>query len=308
MKREYTQQVWDINVQNDLIRLAQLAIEEDSLPRPDLTCLAFIAPDAMGKAKVVARESGVLAGSRGVSSILKLYDPSLRWTAFLDDGQPLAKGDCVGEISGRVIGILGVERLVLNLLGHLCGIASLTRQFVDQTAGTNSRIYDTRKTTLGWRRLEKYAVRCGGGTNHRMGLYDHVLIKDNHLAFADTKGITPAEAVRRAKEFLAVNSREEDGPSRPIVEIEVDTLDQLAQVLPECPDIVLLDNMEPERLKQAVAMRNASGATTELEASGGVQLETVGDIARSGVERISSGALTHSARTLDLGLDWENEI
>ncbi|MDO5565515.1 MAG: carboxylating nicotinate-nucleotide diphosphorylase, partial [Planctomycetia bacterium] len=197
-----------------------------------------------------------------------------------------------------------VERIVLNLLGHLCGIASLTRQFVDRVAGTNAKIYDTRKTTLGWRRLEKYAVHCGGGTNHRMGLYDHILIKDNHLAFAATEGITPAEAVRRAKEFLIACSPDGDGPLRPIVEIEVDTLDQLAQVLPTSPDIVLLDNMEPQQLKKAVAMRNESGVTTELEASGGVQLDTVYDIACSGVERISSGALTHSARTLDLGLDW----
>ncbi|MDD3588090.1 MAG: carboxylating nicotinate-nucleotide diphosphorylase, partial [Thermoguttaceae bacterium] len=279
MKREYTQQTWDLNVQYDLIRLATLAICEDSLPQPDLTSTAFISPDAKGKADIVAREAGVLAGARGVADIIRLYDPSLVWTAFLDDGQPLEKGTRVGEISGRVIGLLGVERIVLNLLGHLCGIASLTRQYVDRIAGTKAKIYDTRKTTLGWRRLEKYAVHCGGGTNHRMGLYDHILIKDNHLAFAATEGTTPAQAVRRAKEFLAGSFPDRDSMRRPMVEIEVDTLDQLGEVLPECPDIVLLDNMEPARLKQAVAMREASGVATELEASGGVQLATVYDIA-----------------------------
>jgi nicotinate-nucleotide pyrophosphorylase (carboxylating) len=197
---------------------------------------------------------------------------------------------------------LTAERLVLNLLGRLCGIATLTQRFVACVAGTRARIYDTRKTTPGWRRLEKYAVRCGGGTNHRTGLFDAVLIKDNHLAQAAHQGISAADAVRRARRFLAAC-----GPSRTadIVEVEVDTLEQLDAVLPQQPDIILLDNMSCAQLREAVRRRDASGVAVELEASGGVRLSTVREIAETGIERISVGALTHSATTLDVGLDWD---
>ncbi len=182
-------------------------------------------------------------------------------------------------------------------------MATLTRQYVDAVAGTNARIYDTRKTTPGWRRLEKYAVRCGGGHNHRTGLFDAVLIKDNHLALGatgdDTVQYTPADAVRQARRFV-----EENGHSNMIIEVEVDTLQQLAEVLPAGPDIVLLDNMSPTMLREAVACRDASNPAVELEASGGIDLETVAAVAQSGIDRISIGALTHSAACLDLGLDW----
>jgi nicotinate-nucleotide pyrophosphorylase (carboxylating) len=179
----------------------------------------------------------------------------------------------------------------------------LTARYVEAIRGTRARIYDTRKTTPGWRRLEKYAVRCGGGCNHRTGLFDAVLIKDNHLALA---GLTAAEAVRRARTFLA-ELKHEGASEDMIIEVEVDTLEQLDEVLPVRPDIVLLDNMTPDQLRRAVALRDASGAEVELEASGGVDLETVRGIAETGIERISVGGLTHSAVALDVGLDWSSE-
>jgi nicotinate-nucleotide pyrophosphorylase (carboxylating) len=206
----------------------------------------------------------------------------------------------------------------LNLLGHLSGIATLTARYVEAVSGTKARIYDTRKTLPGWRRLEKFAVHCGGGHNHRLGLFDGVLIKDNHLAFgAEQTGAaryTPAEAVQRARAFLA-QLPAEARPETLLVEVEVDSLDQLSEVLSAAtsretlesllPDIVLLDNMPPAVLAEAVALRNALAPAVELEASGGVNLSTVAAISRTGVERISVGALTHSACWFDVGLDWE---
>ncbi|NQU23943.1 MAG: nicotinate-nucleotide diphosphorylase (carboxylating), partial [Candidatus Nealsonbacteria bacterium] len=184
---------------------------------------------------------------------------------------------------------------------------------VEAVAGTGARIYDTRKTTPGWRRLVKYAVRCGGGWNHRSALHDAVLIKDNHLALgADTEvdgptsgRFSPAEAVAKARRFLQEHGSE---AGEMIVEIEVDSLDQLDEVLPAAPDLILLDNMPPAVLREAVTRRNACKASIELEASGGVNLETVTEIARAGVDRISVGALTHSARCLDVALDWLPEL
>jgi nicotinate-nucleotide pyrophosphorylase (carboxylating) len=238
--------------------------------------------------------------------VVEEVDRRLRWSASVEDGQEVGAGQRVGTISGPARSILTSERLILNLVSRLAGIATLTREFVRRVEGTAARIYDTRKTTPGWRLLEKYAVRCGGGWNHRSGLYDAVLIKDNHLQVG--RGVagecfSPAEAVRRARAFVAENILSEAHAEMP-VEIEVDTLEQLAEVLPEAPDIVLLDNMTPAELAQAVALRNASAASVLLEASGGVTLETVRAIADSGVDRISAGSLTHSARWLDIGLDW----
>jgi nicotinate-nucleotide pyrophosphorylase (carboxylating) len=204
--------------------------------------------------------------------------------------------------------ILAAERLVLNLLTRLSGIATLTSRYVDAAGGTRARIYDTRKTTPGWRRLEKYAVRMGGGCNHRAGLYDAILIKDNHLAFGRANasgraGFSPAEAVHRARRWSQRRAPSSAG-CRTIVEIEVDSLAQLDEVLPARPDVVLLDNMAPEQLREAVARRDAVAPEIELEASGGVTLDTVAQIAQTGVDRISVGALTHSPPALDFGLDW----
>jgi nicotinate-nucleotide pyrophosphorylase (carboxylating) len=204
----------------------------------------------------------------------------------------------VAVVSGPARSLLTGERLALNLLGRMSGIATLTRQYVDAIAGTSAGIFDTRKTTPGWRLLEKYAVACGGGRNHRIGLYDAVLIKDNHLAFGTADGsghYTPAQAVVRARAAA---------PAGTVIEVEVDTLVQFDEVLPAGPDIVLLDNMSLDQLCTAVARRNAGFPKIELEASGGVNLTTVAGIAATGVERISVGALTHSAVVLDIGLDW----
>ncbi len=197
---------------------------------------------------------------------------------------------------------------MLNFLGHLCGVATLTARFVAAVAGSRARVYDTRKTTPGWRRLEKYAVRMGGGHNHRAGLYDAVLIKDNHLALGAGgpagQRFSPAQAVNRAKEFIAQLPAGER-TRQMLIEVEVDTLAQLAEVLPAGPDIVLLDNMSLDDLRAAVAARDAQAPQVQLEASGGVNLQSIGAIAKTGIDRISSAALTHSAVWLDVGLDWE---
>jgi nicotinate-nucleotide pyrophosphorylase (carboxylating) len=199
--------------------------------------------------------------------------------------------------------MLTCERPMLNLLGRLSGIATLTRQYVRKIEGTRARIYDTRKTTPGWRRLEKYAVRCGGGYNHRTGLYDAILIKDNHLALASEENVSPADAVRKARDFLAQLGPENLAGDM-LVEVEVDRVQQIDDVLSARPDIVLLDNMTLDQLRAAVARRDLLAPGIELEASGGVTLETVRGIALTGVERISVGGLTHAARWLDVALDW----
>jgi nicotinate-nucleotide pyrophosphorylase (carboxylating) len=213
----------------------------------------------------------------------------------------------LAELAGSARDILTCERPLLNLLGRLSGIATLTRLYVELIADTKARIFDTRKTTLGWRRLEKYAVRCGGGRNHRSGLYDGILIKDNHLALAAEQGLTPADAVRHAREFAGRATADGLAPTL-IIEIEVGNLADLDGVLAAEPDIVLLDNMRPDQLRQAVACRNQVAPPVELEASGGVTLESVREIALTGVERISVGRLTHAAPTLDLALDWHSPV
>jgi nicotinate-nucleotide pyrophosphorylase (carboxylating) len=235
----------------------------------------------------------------------------LTFEPLASDGDRIAPMTTLGRLSGKVRDLLTCERIILNILGRMMGVATLASQYVERVEGTQARIYDTRKTTPGWRRLEKFAVRCGGAQNHRLGLYDAVLIKDNHLAqFAlagETVGATAARAVGQAREFLREFASVDALPSGGIVEIEVDSLEQLAAVLPERPEIVLLDNMSLEQLRQGVAMRNATAPSVELEASGGVNLETVRGIAETGVDRISVGGITHAAKSLDVGLDWHGE-
>ena len=308
LKRDFQQMVWDEQLAEDVRKLIALAISEDIGTPGDITTMALVPQHAVGKAVMQSRQAGVVAGLVAVPTIALLIDSRLNWEPILCDGDAISEGRTpLGTISGPVTSILAVERIILNLVGRLCGIATLTRSYVDAIAGTNARIYDTRKTTLGWRRLEKYAVRCGGGMTHRTGLFDAILIKDNHLAFgasadAGTGGrYTPAQAVRKTREWIEHHVQ---NSMPPLVEIEVDSLEQLAEVLPESPDIVLLDNMTPERIREAIAMRDKLGVTTELEASGGVNLKTVRAIAETGVERISVGALTHSAISLDIGLDY----
>lgn len=299
--RDFNQTEYNAELTDDMRKLMVLAIREDDGDDGDLTSQALIPQNAPGAAAIVAREQGVVAGLVFAQDLLKMIDPELKWSPDLEDGAIVAKGDRLGVVSGPTLSMLTAERLLLNLVGRLSGVATLARRYVDAIAGTGAHIYDTRKTTLGWRRLEKYAVRCGGARNHRTGLYDAILIKDNHLAFGGISDFGPAEAVRRARKYLEEKFQ---GRPTPMLEIEVDSLEQLAQVLPENPDVVLLDNMSPEMMRQAVAMRNASGSSAELEASGGITLETARAKAESGVERVSVGAITHSAKTFDIGLDW----
>jgi len=302
MSMEFRQISWDQETEADWKALLNLAIREDLGDLGDLTSLALVPGDAPGRAAVVARQAGIVAGLPAGGMTLRAFAPSASWQPEAADGQAVRGGQRLARIKGPAASILAAERTLLNVIGRLSGIATLTRRYVEAIAGTGAAIYDTRKTTPGWRRLEKYAVRCGGGRNHRTGLFEAVLIKDNHLAFgahqSGQAGYSPAEAVRRARAFLETRAQ------KAIIEVEVETLAQLDEVLPAGPDLVLLDNMRPEVLRQAVAQRNAAYPGIELEASGGVNLETVRAIAETGVDRISAGALTHSAVSLDIALDW----
>lgn len=304
--RDYRQIEWDAEVDDDCRQLIRLAVREDLDRLYDWTSVAVIPDAAPGQALVVARKPGVIAGLPAAAVALDEYDPQIQWRPRVTDGDIVAAGQAIAELSGKARSLLAAERPLLNLLGHLSGVATLTRRFVDAVTGTAARIYDTRKTTPGWRRLEKYAVRQGGGHNHRLGLFDGILIKDNHLALgaaADVKN-SPGDAVRRARRFLQ-QLDEGEAARALLVEVEVDSLDQLREALPAAPDLVLLDNMPPEVLREAVRLRDSLAPGVELEASGGIRLETVAVVAATGVERISVGALTHSAQWLDIGLDWQ---
>ena len=270
-------------------RLVELALAEDLGPTGDRTSLATIPEEATGRAVFVARSEGVLAGLPAVAQVAAAVDHRLSVEFLAADGDRLAPGTRVAVLAGPLRSLLAAERTALNFLQRLSGVASLTRKYVELSAGYPAKILDTRKTTPGWRLLEKYAVRAGGGTNHRIGLYDGVLIKDNHLAGLNGD-------VRGAVDFARAAN-----PGLPI-EVEVDTLAQLDMALAADADIVLLDNMTSDQMREAVARRGS--AKTLLEASGGVNLTTVRDIAATGVDRISIGALTHSATALDIALDY----
>ncbi len=285
-------------VERDAARpLIELALREDLHDAGDLTCRALVEPDETAEVQVTARQSGVLAGGPVAQAVFEVLDEQVRWQTLTPDGSPVSPGQAVATVSGPLRSLLSGERTALNFLTHLSGIATLTNRFVKAVEETKAKILDTRKTHPGYRVLEKYAVRCGGGHNHRIGLYDGCLIKDNHLAAWSTHhpGSTIADAIRQSRERL--------GPKVPI-EVEVDTLKQLADALNGDPEIILLDNMVPTELVAAVEIRNERGSRTLLEASGGVTLQTVKAIAESGVERISIGGLTHSAIALDLAFDW----
>ena len=310
MAKEFQQIAWDEVVEDDCRQIVRLAVREDLGRTNDWTTLALVPHDRRGRAAVVAREAGVACGLRAAEVVLDEMESGVALGDAVADGTRIEAGTRLACLEGSTRSLLICERTVLNFLGRLSGVATLTRQYVDAVADTGAKIYDTRKTTPGWRRLEKYAVGCGGGQNHRTGLFDAVLIKDNHLAVFQTGEAVSgaAEAIARVRKFL----HDPIGGGRldeMVVEIEVDTLAQLEEVLAAAPDvatpdIVLLDNMAPERLCEAVALRDRLAPEVELEASGGVRLETVHGIAACGVERISVGALTHSARSLDVGLDW----
>jgi nicotinate-nucleotide pyrophosphorylase (carboxylating) len=276
-------------------RLVEMALQEDLGPAGDLTSQAVIPADLQGRAVFVARAPGVVAGLPAAALVFAAVDPSLKFEPVCRDGTAVQRGDRLATVSGPMRGILSGERTALNFLQHLSGIATQTRRHVEAVAGLPAKVLDTRKTLPGWRLLEKYAVRQGGGHNHRLGMYDGILIKDNHLAASEQGARAVAEqadAWRREQERLVP------------LEIEVDTLDQLDDVLGCRPDMVLLDNMTPEQLREAVRRRNETAPGVVLEASGGVTLATIRALAESGVDRISVGALTHSAPALDIALDY----
>ena len=269
--------------------LIRKALDEDLQGGEDVTSVSTISADSISTADFTSRKSGVLAGIDTVKAVLEEVGLT-EITVVKRDGDVIGAGEVLLTVKGNTRAILLAERTALNFVGHLSGIATETAKWVSAVAGTDCKVRDTRKTTPGYRQLEKYAVRMGGGTNHRMSLSDAALIKDNHIAAAG--GVVQAfSAVRNAF------------PSAPI-EIEVDTLNQLREVLPLKPDLVLLDNMSPAQCKEAVAIVNGA---TKLEASGGIQLENAKAYAESGVDYIAIGALTHSAAVLDIGLDLRAE-
>lgn len=267
--------------------IVRLALQEDLGRAGDLTTDATIDPETQLKAVIRARSPGSIAGLDAAGLALRMIDPAVALKIDQPDGSQVQAGDVVASFEGSARSILTAERTMLNFMGRLSGIATFTRKFVDAIDGKKARIVCTRKTTPGHRAVEKRAVRCGGGTSHRYGLDDAIMIKDNHIAAAGSL----EDAVKRAQAYA--------GHLR-MIEVEVDTLEQLERLIPLAPHAVLLDNMDCEDLKTAVSMVNRRFTT---EASGGVTLDTVRGIAATGVDFISVGALTHSAPNLDLGMD-----
>lgn len=267
--------------------LVRAALVEDLAPSGDLTTTSVVPAEAEAHVRIAARKSGRIAGLEAARTAFRLIDPSLRIAILVNDGEDVAEGATIAAVEGNARAILQAERVALNFLGHLSGIATATAACVAATAGTRARICCTRKTTPGLRALEKYAVRAGGGMNHRFGLSDGILIKDNHIAVAG--GITAAVERARARAGHMVK-----------IEVEIDRMDQLDEALAARADIIMLDNMALETMRQAVTV---IAGRALVEASGGVTRERVAAIAATGVDLISMGWITHSAPNLDVGLD-----
>jgi len=267
---------------------AARALGEDRGPA-DITTMACVGPDVRGEARIFAKESCVLAGLPIAEQVFREQDPGLKLEAVAADGSMIKPGETVLKISGSAASILTGERCALNFIQQLSGVATQTRLFVEAVAGTRCQILDTRKTVPGLRALQKYAVLCGGGTNHRFGLYDMFLIKDNHIALMG-EGSKLADAVRAAR-ALKPEAR---------VEVEVDRVDQIPAVLAQDVDQILLDNMTLAEMREAVAL---IGSRAKTEASGNMTLDRVADVAKTGVDFISVGALTHSVRAIDFSLE-----
>lgn len=278
-------------VKDDIEKAVRLALDED-IGSGDVTTLATVPETAQSACFIVAREPLVLAGVEFAETAFRQLSPDMELRRMAQDGQKLARGQTLLGISGATRAILSAERVALNFLQRLSGVATMSAQFVEAVKGTNAVILDTRKTTPGWRTFEKYAVHCGGATNHRIGLFDQILIKDNHLAFLEHELPSAVEsAVKRCrKQFPKLK-----------VEVEADTLFQVQEAIKAGADIVLLDNMKIEEMRTAVDWARGKIKT---EASGGVNLSTVRAIAETGVDFISVGALTHSARAVDIALDF----
>jgi nicotinate-nucleotide pyrophosphorylase (carboxylating) len=274
-----------VAVATDTVERVVLAALAEDIGAGDVTTEATVAPDAIGTAELLVKEAGVVCGLRVAETAFRALDSEIRFEAFASDGDPVEPPAVVARLTGSERAILTAERVALNFLGRLSGIATLTRRYVEAVEGTGAAVLDTRKTTPGLRALEKDAVAAGGGRNHRFGLDDAVLIKDNHLRASGS--IAAAVALVRAATDLSV-------------EVECETLVQVAEALDAGVDAILLDNMSLEELRAAVALVDGRA---RLEASGGVSLETIRAIAETGVDEISVGALTHSARSLDVSLE-----
>lgn len=282
-----------MNPSGDLI---SLALNEDLGTAGDVTSRAFIPTESVSRARIVSRCDCIASGIAIASEVFRRVDETLTITAHAAEGERLSPGSVLLEISGPTRSILSGERTALNFLGRLCGIATLSRRYADAVKGTGVTLLDTRKTTPGWRLLEKQAVKAGGCTNHRMGLHDAVLVKDNHLAALGDLSLLPP----------VITGLRTAHPGLPI-EIEADRLDQVKTLLGmQGIDVILLDNMSPAQMSEAVALRNKLAPAVLLEASGGVTLASIPEIAATGVDRISVGALTHSATNADLSLELES--
>ena len=279
-----------MQITSSIREMVERALVED-LGHGDVTTDALIPLDARGLASVVVKADGVVAGLEVALEVFRQVDPSTRSRILIADGAPVSPGAVVADLEGSVAGILKAERVALNFLQRLSGIATATNAYVKAVQGTKARIIDTRKTVPGLRQLEKYAVRVGGGHNHRYNLADGILIKDNHIAALRAREMGLAEIVDLARERSPHTLR---------VEIEVETVEEAIEAIEGGADVVLLDNMSPEDMRRVVEI---SGGRALLEASGGVTLDTVRAVAETGVDLISVGALTHSVRALDISLD-----
>ena len=277
--------------QQVISEIVENALKED-IRQGDLTTLTVIAPEAQAKAYLGMREAGVVAGLPIVQAVFAALDATIVVKFLVNEGAKVAAGTKITEIAGNARGILTGERVALNFLQRLSGIATLTSRYIEVLAGLATQIIDTRKTTPGLRMFEKYAVRVGGGLNHRFGLYDGVMLKDNHLAILAAQGLDLQAAIAQVRAKV--------GPMVKI-EVEAETVAEAQLAADAGADLVLLDNMSPEKLREAV---NLIKGAVKLEASGGINLETVRAVAETGVNYISVGALTHSARALDIGLDF----
>ena len=275
---------------NAIDTVVRAALDEDA-PWGDVTSQVLIPADADATAQLVARESGVFSGGAVFAAAFRLTDPDIVIRMLVADGAVFDAGDALAEVSGRARGILQAERIGLNFVQRMSGIATLTALYVAETAGTGARIVDTRKTTPGLRALERAAVRDGGGHNHRFSLSDAVMAKDNHLAVLTAGGLDLTEALRQVRERISHTTH---------LEVEVDRIGQIEPVLAAGVDTIMLDNFSPDALREGVRLVDGRAL---VEASGGVSLETVRSIAETGVDIISVGAITHSVRSLDLGLD-----
>ncbi|MCF7790196.1 MAG: carboxylating nicotinate-nucleotide diphosphorylase [Prosthecobacter sp.] len=272
-----------------VLALIHAAITED-VGTGDVTSLYFIPENSRSRAEIVAREPGIVSGAEIAVTVFKEIDPALEVEVCIPDGSHFVQGSILMKAAGSTRSLLTAERTALNFLQRLCGVATQTQRYVEAVKPHSVQVWDTRKTTPGWRLIEKAAVKHGGGTNHRMGLYDHAMVKDNHLtANSDLPSLQ-----------AAIHKLRTERPGTRI-QLEADTLDQVAGFLTlEGVDMLLLDNMGPEKLREAVKLVNGK---LWLEASGGITIETIKDVAATGVNAISVGALTHSSRALDLGLD-----